>query len=107
MRIHDVAVAENRRGANMQGSDPDIWALLFEQTPRALRWVFGLLTFGVFSLAALIWKWQREDTRRVENDLQQKQKEMHERIDREMAGIHSRLDHIYEEIIRANRDREK
>lgn len=28
------------------GDDPYVWQLIFEQTPRALRWVFSVLTVG-------------------------------------------------------------
>ena len=39
--------------------DPDIWALIFEQTPQALRWVLGVATLGVFTLLSILYRWHR------------------------------------------------
>lgn len=45
--------------------NPDIWHMVFEQTPPAIRWVFGVLTFGVFTLLSVIYKWSRDDMQKV------------------------------------------
>lgn len=82
---------------------PDIWALIFEQTPQAIRWIFGVLTLGLFTLATLLWRWHREEMKRLEDDTQQVRREVHERLDREVNGIHSRLDDIYQAVLRINR----
>lgn len=57
---------------------PDIWALIFEQTPTTLRWIFGVLTLGVFTLLSVLYRWHRADMRRIES-----------RID----NLEGRLDH--------------
>lgn len=49
----------------------DVWDLLFNQTPTILRWVLGVLTIGVFTLASVLYRWHRSDM-----------KEMHDRVDR-------------------------
>ncbi len=49
----------------------DVWDLIFEQTPTVLRYVLGVLTLGIFSLAGVLYRWHRDDLR-----------EVHHRIDR-------------------------
>lgn len=60
---------------------PDIWALIFEQTPQALRWVLGISTFGVFTLLSILYKWHRADLRRIEERINR----LEGRLDRHMA----------------------
>lgn len=50
---------------------PDVWQLIFEQTPALLRAVLGILTLGIFTLAGVLYRWHRDDLRAV-----------HRRIDR-------------------------
>ena len=50
---------------------PDIWNLVFEQTPPVFRWALGMLTLGIFTLASVLYRWHRDDLR-----------EVHERVDR-------------------------
>ena len=50
---------------------PDIWTLLFEQTPVILRWALGVLTLGIFTLAGVLYRWHRSDM-----------DEIHRRMDR-------------------------
>lgn len=45
---------------------PDIWPLVFEQTPQALRWALGVATLGVFTLLSILYRWHRADVRRIE-----------------------------------------
>ena len=54
---------------------PDVWHLVFEQTPPAIRWVLGVATLGLFTLAGMLWRWQRRDVERVE-------RQVHARMDR-------------------------
>jgi len=51
--------------------DPDVWEMIFTQTPTFLRWLLGILTLGLFTLASVLYRWHRADM-----------KEMHERMDR-------------------------
>lgn len=60
---------------------PDIWALLFDQTPRALRWLFGICTLGIFTFASMLYRWNRADMRRVEDRIDR----LESRLDRQMA----------------------
>ncbi|MDI5890620.1 hypothetical protein [Halomonas rhizosphaerae] len=57
---------------------PDIWTLLFDQTPVIIRAVLGLLTLGIFTLAGVLYRWHRDDL-----------KEVHDRVDR--------LEHVMDE----------
>lgn len=50
---------------------PDIWQLVFDQTPSVIRWALGVLTLGIFTLASVLYRWHRDDL-----------KEVHERVDR-------------------------
>ena len=50
---------------------PDIWTLLFDQTPPVFRWALGMLTLGIFTLASVLYRWHRDDL-----------KEVHDRVDR-------------------------
>jgi len=90
-----------RRGAGMDET-PDIWALIFEQTPQAIRWLLGALTLGLFTLASLIWRWHRDEMQRIEREAHESRREAHERIDREVQSIHTRLDEIYQAVLRAD-----
>ena len=64
---------------------PDIWHLAYEQTPRALQFVFGILSFGLFTLFGVLWKWHRNDVARVE-------KQVHGRIDSLEQRLQTRMD---------------
>ena len=57
---------------------PDIWTLLFDQTPVIIRAALGLLTLGIFTLAGVLYRWHRDDLR-----------EVHDRVDR--------LEHVMDE----------
>lgn len=55
----------------MDSKSPDVWHLVFEQTPPVLRWVLGVLTLGVFTLAGVLYRLNRESMNQV-----------HKRVDR-------------------------
>ena len=63
----------------------DVWELIFNQTPIVLRWVLGVLTLGVFTLASVLYRWHRADM-----------KEMHDRVDR----LEERMDQRHAETNR-------
>lgn len=73
--------------------DPDIWQLLFEQTPVAVRWTLGIMTFGMFSLVGVIYRINREDIR-----------EIHSRIDRLEYRINERLDEVNAQLLEIARN---
>lgn len=62
-------------------SDPNIWEMVFNQTPPLLRFVLGVLTVGLFTLASVLYRWHRADM-----------KEMHDRMDRMDALANRRHD---------------
>lgn len=70
-----------------QSSEYDVWTLIFDQTPVVLRIVLGVLTLGFFSLAGMLWRWNRKDLQRVEE-------QMHGRMDKMEARIDSRFDQL-------------
>lgn len=35
---------------------PNVWVMLFEHTPPVLRWVLGILTLGLFTMASKLWQ---------------------------------------------------
>lgn len=100
MRVEQKPIAHDRRGVKMQDS-PDVWELLFEQTPRIIRWIFGALTLGAFSVAGLLWKWHRQDIARIEAEAHRSAREVHQRMDREFGNVHTRLDTIYGAILKS------
>ena len=77
--------------------DPAIWELILFQTPLALRWVFGILTLGLFTLATYLYRMNRDNMDRVE-------RQIHSRIDREMAQVHSRLDEMNGHLVEIARN---
>lgn len=50
---------------------PDVWQLVFEQTPTVIRAALGVMTLGIFTLAGVLYRWHRDDL-----------KEVHDRVDR-------------------------
>mgnify|MGYP006289486419 CR=1 FL=1 len=73
-------------------SDPDFWAMAFEQTPKALQWVLAILTLGLFSIAGWAWRREQRNIERVESQI-------HARMDREMGQLHQRLDDMNYHLI--------
>ena len=59
--------------------DPNVWELVFTQTPPTLRWALGILTLGIFTLASVLYRWHRADMA-----------EMHRRMDRMEALANER-----------------
>ena len=55
----------------MDPKNPDIWTLVFQQTPTIIRWMLGILTMGIFTLAGVLYRWHRDDMR-----------DLHDRVDR-------------------------
>jgi hypothetical protein len=76
----------------------DVWDLIFNQTPTILRWALGVLTFGIFTLAGVLYRWHRQDM-----------KEMHARVDRletRMDERHAETNRILIEISHNTRRRD-
>jgi hypothetical protein len=62
MRLHPDSYKE----VNVSDTkSPDVWQMLFEQTPVIIRWFLGILTLGLFTLASVLYKWHRDDMDKV------------------------------------------
>ena len=48
-------------------NQPDVWQLLFEQTPVIIRGLLGVLTLGLFTVAGILYRWHQADMRRIEH----------------------------------------
>ena len=66
----------------------DIWQVVFEQTPTVLRWVMGILTLGIFSLASVVYRWHRDDMERMAG-----------RMDRMESRLEQQLQHINDTLL--------
>ena len=87
-------------------TDSNVWEALFEHTPTPIRYLFGVLTLGLFTLAGLLWRWNREDVKRVEDKIDKAEternaqiKDLHERIDRSDREVTHRLDEVNVHLI--------
>lgn len=60
---------------------PNVWDQLFDHIPTALRVVLGFLTFGLFTIAGVLWRLAREDTRRVDRRLDAMEKRIERRLE--------------------------
>jgi len=74
--------------------DHNIWVLLFEQTPPALRWVLMILTGGIFWLIQRLYLNHKERVNRLENLIisqgvttNKNIKDVHEKIDKLTLSI--------------------
>lgn len=65
--------------------DVDFWKLVYESTPPFLRYVLTALTLGVFWAFGALWRRQQREIDRVE-------KQLHDRVTREMKEVKDRLD---------------
>ncbi len=86
--------------------DPNIWYLVFENTPPALRWLLGVLSCGLFLLARHVWKRNMERLHVIEQS--QKQFATNGRIDKlensmneGLKTIHGRMDDLMLEIVKS------
>lgn len=70
----------------------DVWSMIFEQTPVLLRFVLGVLTLGVFTLAGMLWRWNRADLKRVEEQMHTRMDRMEGQINTQFSELRSRLD---------------
>lgn len=60
--------------------EPDVWSLLFEQTPVIFRWALYILSGGFLGVLSILWRWQRKDMQRLENRMDQDRQEWREEI---------------------------
>jgi len=55
---------------------PDVWQLLFEQTPVIIRGLLGVLTLGLFTVAGILYRWHQADMRRIEGRIDKIEEKM-------------------------------
>lgn len=79
----------------MDSRSPDIWQLMFEQTPTIIRWVLGVLTLGIFTLATVLYKWHREDLNKVHIRINELDQRFEHRQEMTEARFEARHDQIY------------
>lgn len=87
----------------MPAQDANIWFMLYEQTPPVLRWILGVLTFGLFTLFGYLYQRDRRAAMRVEDRLDKRIDSL-ERYTREQFSdlhrdINERLDQINKNIL--------
>jgi len=70
--------------------DHNIWMLIFEQTPVALRWILGILTCGIFWLAQRLYLNHKERVNRLENLIVNQSKETNKNI----REVHAKVDRL-------------
>lgn len=69
----------------MNNPTPDVWQLLFEQTPVFIRGLLGVLTLGLFTLAGILYRWHKADMERIEKRIDKIETKMDEGFS-EMRG---------------------
>lgn len=82
----------------MDHRDPDVWQLIFEQTPTVLRWVLGVLTLGIFTLAGVLYKWHRQDLAEVHQRIDMMDERFEHRHELMEARFESRHAQIYQRM---------
>ncbi len=83
--------------------DPDIYKLLFEQTPLLLRLILGVLSLGIFTLAGYIYHQNLQNLREIEDRLEARMNISEQTIAAQHLGLTVRLARI-EGYLRANLD---
>jgi len=66
---------------------PDVWHMIFNQTPQVFRWLLGILSLGAFTVAGLIYRVRRDDL----NAIHSRMDRIEERIERQYAENHRML----------------
>ena len=60
---------------------PNVWELLFEQTPAVLRWVLGVLSAGLFTMASYMYTRNQQRMREIEAYIDAKIHEVEKKMD--------------------------
>ena len=60
---------------------PDVWRMLFEQTPVVLRWVLGILSAGLFTMATYIYRRNQRKMQEIETYIDKKITEVEKKMD--------------------------
>lgn len=60
---------------------PDVWKLIFEQTPVVLRWALGILSAGLFTMATYIYRRNQRKMQETETYIDKKIQEVEKKMD--------------------------
>jgi len=77
---------------------PDIWQLMFEQTPTVIRWLLGVLTLGTFTLLGVLWRWSRRDIEMIQKRQSEDIQSLHSRMSSDIGGVNSRISSLEQRI---------
>ena len=77
---------------------PDVWKLLFDQTPIALRWALGIMSAGVFTLATYIYQRNQRKVQAMEDYIDKKIEEVEKKMDFVNALAQRRDEHILQRL---------
>lgn len=64
----------------LNGIENNVWDVIFDHTPPVIRWMLGVLTLGIFTLAGIVYHWRREEL--------QNEREQHKR---DIDALHARI----------------
>lgn len=70
---------------------PDIWYLMFEQTPIVIRWLLGVLTLGTFTVIGILWRWSRKDIDQIQRRQSDDIQSLHSRVSADIGGVNTRI----------------
>ena len=74
--------------------DPDIYQLLFDQTPLVLRILLGVLSLGVFTLAGYIYHQNLQNLREIEDNIMRRVEHLERQVSTQHITLSVRLARI-------------
>lgn len=77
---------------------PDVWKLLFDQTPIALRWALGIMSAGVFTLATYIYRRNQRKVQAMEDYIDKKIEEVEKKMDFVNGLVQRRDEYIMQRL---------
>ena len=80
-------------------TDPDIYRLVFDQTPKVIQWLLGVLTLGLFTIAAWAWRAQTSNVQRVERQVHRRMDRFEENTNKRMDDTNKRMDEMNHHLI--------
>ena len=86
----------------------NIWDALFEQTPLVLRYVLGVLTLGLFTIAGYIHQQNKENLKQMDirhrASMQRMETQVHARMDRMEEQNEKREERFLLQFVEMNRN---
>lgn len=77
---------------------PDVWRLLFEQTPTTLRWMLGVLSAGLFTIASYVYRRNMDRVDRMEKYIDERIRETETKIDNMDLAAQRRDEHTLKRL---------